>query len=356
MKKRTRVMVALLGLLAIGIGAAGLSWACTRQELIRVDPPFGRAGTQTRVTGGAFLTGEPVELRWNAATGPVIGNAFGPDFSVMVTVPAGATPGVYYIVATAPASRAAASYEVITVASQTQTEEPQKPQTDETGQGFDYAAPTGGPTSGTTEGGVVDPANVASSTGELGFAEPERTPVPNPVPAPAGPTNTNTNTNTSGTGTGTSTSGGVGLPAAAGTASPLATSNALSPATSTAGSAAPATASQPAFAAQPALDGVVSAPQVVAGALPNPVVVPGVAGDERLTQRAPTARTALADLWSGFSTANLDSQGLYESSSAPTRVPVPAIALTVMVVGLVATSGGFAVAEAFRRRSTAQSV
>lgn len=91
--------LAVLGLLATVLVAAGSAWACVPQaRLLSLQPAsFGAAGTQVRVNGLGFDEG-PAEVRWNSPDGPQLATANGPNFSVQVTIPA-SPPGLYSIIA-----------------------------------------------------------------------------------------------------------------------------------------------------------------------------------------------------------------------------------------------------------------
>lgn len=103
-------------MVTVGVGVA---WACSPQAYVNpLSTDTGREGAPLRVSGGSFLSGVPVEIRWNSPAGPLLGTAPGPNFSTTVTVPADATPGVYYVVALARnadgtiAGKGSASFEV----------------------------------------------------------------------------------------------------------------------------------------------------------------------------------------------------------------------------------------------------
>jgi len=93
-KRVLAVAAGLAGLLSL----AGVAWACTATTFITASPHIGAAGTLVRVDGSPFGVG-PVEIRWNSATGPVLGTGAGPTFSASVNIPAGFAPDIYYLVA-----------------------------------------------------------------------------------------------------------------------------------------------------------------------------------------------------------------------------------------------------------------
>ena len=86
---------------AIFVAFAGVSWACTPSRQIVLSPTFGPSEAQrtATVTGKGFVSGTPVEIRWNTVKGPVLGEATAPDFSVSINIPTDATPDIYYVVA-----------------------------------------------------------------------------------------------------------------------------------------------------------------------------------------------------------------------------------------------------------------
>lgn len=93
-----RVVITSFAVLAGAVGLAALAWACTPSAYIAIGPGSGAPGSSATVTGKGFVPG-PVDIRWNGAA---LATATGPSFSVDVTIPS-ASPGVYYIQATATA-------------------------------------------------------------------------------------------------------------------------------------------------------------------------------------------------------------------------------------------------------------
>lgn len=108
-----RVGAVMAVVLSVVMGWGGLAWACTAQpKILSVSPVAATegvnaeaapgAGTAVIVTGDAVASEAPVEIRWNAATGPAIGVATSDtegNFIVPATIPE-ASPGIYYVVAT----------------------------------------------------------------------------------------------------------------------------------------------------------------------------------------------------------------------------------------------------------------
>lgn len=85
--------------------AASVAWACTFQpHIVGMTSESGLPGSAVTVSGVAAASQSRVELHWNGAAGPLLGAA-SPDasgaYSIGVTIPANATPDVYYIVAVA---------------------------------------------------------------------------------------------------------------------------------------------------------------------------------------------------------------------------------------------------------------
>lgn len=91
-------LLVVLGVLSSGVVAAGIAFACSPQANMALDQTSGAAGAQVVVSGSAFETDGPVEVRWGSARGPILATATGPSFSTAVTIPQ-ASPGVYAIIA-----------------------------------------------------------------------------------------------------------------------------------------------------------------------------------------------------------------------------------------------------------------
>ena len=106
MNSRKRTFGMLWTALALALGLASIAWACSAQPSMQLMPRGGPtvAGETIPVSGNGWtgLT-STVQIRWNSATGPVIGTAERSDqgFSGSVTIPSDATPGVYYLIAQA---------------------------------------------------------------------------------------------------------------------------------------------------------------------------------------------------------------------------------------------------------------
>lgn len=95
LKVRWLTVLTCAAMLAV---AGGVAWACGPGGYgYSVHPTNGSSGTRATLHAAGFPN-EPVEIRWNSAGGPVLGNAHGPQFSVAVTIPA-AQPGVYTVLA-----------------------------------------------------------------------------------------------------------------------------------------------------------------------------------------------------------------------------------------------------------------
>lgn len=98
----------------IAVLVASVAWACTPQPEIAILPAAddARPRNVVEVKGTGFSTG-PVAIRWGTEETEIIAEAQGPEFSQMVTLPSGAEPGIYYLVATtAGGTGARAPYEV----------------------------------------------------------------------------------------------------------------------------------------------------------------------------------------------------------------------------------------------------
>lgn len=303
-------------LFALLVGGASVAWACTRQATLTVSPAFGKAGSQTQVAGRGFVTGEPVEIRWNTTGGPVMGRAVGGDFSVVVTIPGDASNGVYYIVATAPKTQISASFEVRSAAATSSDRTaPPDSQTSTSANGSEATTSNAsGQTSGTTQGGSGTTAGATGQSGDLGFAESQAQTSPEGTPAPAGQT--------------------ASSPAQAGQPSTAAAPG-VARSTASSSSAAPAPAGSPAAAA------------------PQAGGQPAVPVDE---QSSPNARSASADLWSGFSAGNPSSlsPGLDGGAPASSGATTPlALGVGLLSAGTVALGLGFGAAELRRKRALA---
>ena len=140
-----RVLVVSVAFMALGCAVAALAWACSPQALINVTSS-GPRGSAT-VTGSQFADGK-VEIRLDAAGGPLLATVAGPSFSVGISVE---TPGAHNIVAIghradgSVAGRAVASFEV--------APEPTSPSPEPGGSGAPSAGGPAAPASGTTPSG-----------------------------------------------------------------------------------------------------------------------------------------------------------------------------------------------------------
>ena len=101
-----RLSIVGLCLIASLVVATGLAWACVPSGgVTAATPASGPAGTVTNVTGDGASTATEVEIRWGSRTGPMliedvpVNTTSNPrSFSAQVTVPATASPGLYYLV------------------------------------------------------------------------------------------------------------------------------------------------------------------------------------------------------------------------------------------------------------------
>jgi hypothetical protein len=69
------------------VAGASFSWACTAEAAIQLFPKSGPVGTEVTVIGDAFVEDEPVEIRLDSPTGPLLGTAMGAHFETVVTLP-----------------------------------------------------------------------------------------------------------------------------------------------------------------------------------------------------------------------------------------------------------------------------
>lgn len=101
-----RVSTVLFAAVAMLLMSAMAAFACTNLATLNLSESAGSPGTTIDLTGSAFSTGEgvqPVQIHWDGADGPVLGEAT-PDSSgaieTSVTVPEDAEPGFHVLVAT----------------------------------------------------------------------------------------------------------------------------------------------------------------------------------------------------------------------------------------------------------------
>ena len=80
---------------------ASAGWACTPAASISVERPAGVVAPRQELTvhGSSFTDRLPVEVRWDAAEGPLLATSKGPSFNIALHVPAEATGGPHTIVA-----------------------------------------------------------------------------------------------------------------------------------------------------------------------------------------------------------------------------------------------------------------
>lgn len=91
--------VSVLAALAVALVGAALAWACSPAPggSYGVSPGSGPAQSTVTVAGTRFPQG-PVRIHWESSTGPMLATVTGPNFSVPVTIPADSA-GVHAIVA-----------------------------------------------------------------------------------------------------------------------------------------------------------------------------------------------------------------------------------------------------------------
>lgn len=299
-------------LVATLIGGASLAWACTRTTTVTLSPSFGRPGSQTQVSGRGFVTpaggvGEPVEIRWNSTSGPVLGRAVGPNFSVTVTIPE-AGDGVYYLLAIGTSARSQASFQVRTTTS-----------------GSPEAEPTGeGQTSNVATGSEAAPSSRSGSTASGTEGTSQSTTGEQPAASTAG-------------------TGAQSVTAPAGQASP-------SPVPAEQASAAQNAAGSARSAGQPATVGERSEAakgSAISASAGTPTPAP-----EREEEVAPSPRSATADLYSGFASGHVGSLTAPGIDGSPSGGTSPlAVGVGLLTVGLIALGLGFGAAELARRRA-----
>lgn len=318
-------IAAMLGA-AVLVGAA-TSWACTRAAYVDpLSPGHGAPRTWVKVSGGSFNP-TPVDIRWGSPTGSLLGRApNGGGFAVEVKIP-DAAPGVYYVVAV---------------------------QTDAAGITWKRAAPfevTG--TSGsapTSDGG----GSSSQSSNSVATAAPGGTATQSPSGSP-NPSATSSGDSTTTAGQ-TSASDGL-AETSAGQSAQSSASPAPSEEAGTSGSrsaAANASASPP--AAGGARVGTVAAAERHGSSGATTASVPSAEAGSGDATVAPLARTAGADLWSGFSSDGRPVStvpSLIEPTSSPAGPDGQLLGMVSLGVGIVALGSGFLAAEAARRRALA---
>lgn len=99
---RLRVQLGLVLAAAFLLALAGAAWACTpRPENFALDTMAAAGGEQVTASGSVPST-QPVALRWNGITGPVLATATPTTdgtFSTTFEVPENAESGVAYVIA-----------------------------------------------------------------------------------------------------------------------------------------------------------------------------------------------------------------------------------------------------------------
>jgi hypothetical protein len=98
---------------------------------LRLEPASGQPGDPFTVTGSGFEPGV-VELHWGSESGPHLGTAIGPDFTLDAAVPGDAVPNSHPVVAVvregSSVSTSNASFQVLPGARTVEPEEPQEPE------------------------------------------------------------------------------------------------------------------------------------------------------------------------------------------------------------------------------------
>jgi hypothetical protein len=303
-----RKLLAIFGLLALGVGGASLAWACTPHALLDVRPMSGYSGQSVVLEGHSFVPSGPVQIMWNdSPVTTVTADARG-NFVTNVTIPQ-ASPGVYYFVAIASdihgKYRHTASFELLPPEQSTSGGDPGNEtqtgaaQTSQTGDAADQETQAGsGSGSATASGGSG--SSSGSDTGDVWGSDDGSS---------AGPTEPEPGQVVAGTGTASGTASGATRPGGGQMAvTPPAGGPLWVPASK--GSPSLLTGVVPAVAHPP----VAKAPSggVVFGGSIGPVRdgqvlssqdVLGVAAEaSRSADRAsdgPSAASATGDLWSG---------------------------------------------------------
>lgn len=107
---------AALAVVGVFVVLAGVAWPCTPSPgILTVGPQVASPGSDVTVRGEAMRPRAPVELRWNAPRGPVIGVVTTDSkgaFAASVAVPP-SSPGVYYVIAATPAGLTRAQVDLV---------------------------------------------------------------------------------------------------------------------------------------------------------------------------------------------------------------------------------------------------
>ena len=91
------------GVFGVLVGAAAFTapaFACSQNARLSSGTSSGGADSEVAVTGEMFNgpdKGGPVDIRWGGTAGPVLTQAIGPRFTVVVRVPSDARAGVYFL-------------------------------------------------------------------------------------------------------------------------------------------------------------------------------------------------------------------------------------------------------------------
>jgi len=343
--------VGIFGMVGVMLAAASFAWACSSSPAVvfrgaqggqgSPSTSSGPAGSSVTLDGRDWADGTVV-VHWNTSTGGELASptAKNGSFSVAVTIPPTAQPGVYTIYLTQNQLVARASFEVTPSDSSTGGSTPGGTPTGQTSTatngGDNPQSTTGGPTARTTNGGTNgDGSVVPNQGGTQSFATPG-----NSEAVASEPTRSES-----------------------ATTGPVSSEPARSePARSEPATTGPAssTAAQRPAAATPS-DGAITTPAghtVFSGSLapsaPAPATSTGPVGTTAdQAAKIPDVRTVSGDLYSGFKASNDASlmPGLADSartSSGPASQAV--LGMVLFAASLTALFGGFYVAEARRRR------
>lgn len=354
MDATTRISRGSLTALAGAVGAlvlvAGAAWACTSSASLSASPSYGPPGTRVTVTGSSFTNGE-IEIRWNGLAGTRLAVAPGPNFSVLVTIPS-AAPDNYVILAVGRDAsgnlwQKSTPFEVTTGSASSTG--PTRPTS---------STPTG--TSGSTSGSTSGTTSGQTSSGQTGGPTTAAT---NDQSAPASTTEGSTAGSPASSDAGGRTSSSAEPASAERSTSATTDAGAGGGSTgdgrprSTGGAAGATTRFQP-EARSVVTPGAAGVPGVAppAGAVAAPAgPTPTDAGTDEAVPVV-SHRSAVADAWSGFGTSPATSRGaglLEPVVRAPGDGRLPAAGVVLVSLGLVALTGGSALAGIRRRRAVA---
>lgn len=301
-RKTKRASFVGFSVAAVVIVASSVAWACSpaaRIDCAGATASEGAVGDPVMINGCSFYNDQPVEVRWDSKTGPLLGKATGPEFSLRVNVPASATVGGHMFV-------------VVFRYSDAEGADVRR----ELKHAFTVTS------AGVTTGQSRDPVTSGSGSG----GEPaDATPTAAPVSPPTGSTSAVVGESSSTTGAATAIPAAQAVPASAKPAAVRTPSGRV-----VFGGSTPSVASPGPAAAQPV----------------------AAVSDDEVSPQVP-ARTAAGDLWSGFLSGSMTDRAIGLEAGTSTGSDSSAAVAVLLGAGLLALFAGFAAAEMGRRRAVA---